>query len=118
MTKLAIAAIALGLAGAGALAAVGVKRLSCGECPLTGAPIAHAAPSHFSAPQSAPAANATATGDVSACPVAGANAKPVAAACPECPDREECVEDCEENPPPQCEKKRCESEKKAPAENP
>ena len=30
----------------------------------------------------------------------------------------QCVPDCAENPPPQCEEKRCPSEKKTPAENP
>jgi hypothetical protein len=120
MTKLAIAAIALGLAGAGALAAVGVKRLSCGECPLTGAPIAHSARSNAAAPMDGPATNSmtTTAGTESACPAAHASAvaKPECPPCPECPQSENCVEDCDENPPPQCEEKRC--EKKAPAENP
>jgi hypothetical protein len=117
MTKLAIAALALGLAGAGALAAVGVKRLSCGECPLTGAPIAHAVPAQGAAPSNGPAANLSATrdGETSVCPAAGASRK-ASPQCSECPNREECVPDCEENPPPQCEEKRC--EKKVPAENP
>jgi hypothetical protein len=121
MTKLAIAAIALGLAGAGALAAVGVKRLSCGECPLSGAPIAHASQSNAVAPADGPATNSmmmTTGGTEAACPTAQASAvaKPDCPPCPECPQSEECVTDCEENPPPQCEEKRC--EKKAPAENP
>ena len=122
MTKLAIAAIALGLAGAGALAAVGVNRISCGQCPLTGAPMAHAGQSRVAAPADGPAANATTTTDgvEASCPVAHASrsAKVKCPPCPECPDGEQCVPDCEKNPPPQCEAKRCEAEKKAPAEDP
>ena len=129
MTKLAIAAIALGLAGAGALAAVGVKRLSCGECPLTGAPIAaHASPAPVASPtpvavqDGAPAAHATMATESNgtACPAASASQSEVSE-CGECPSakRKQCASECEsESPQTECSEKRCDGEKKPAVENP
>jgi hypothetical protein len=131
MTKLAIASLALAVAGVGALAAVGVTRISNGQCPLTGRQIhCNAAPG---AEQSQPslAADAVAapqTGvaaDAIECPVSHATlaGSTGQAACP----GGRCVPDCAENPPPQCRKRQCEQkaqcdaetkEKKAPVENP
>lgn len=118
MTKLVLAAVALAVAGAGALAAVGVKRLSCGECPLTGAPIGHHGQSHATLP----VADVDADGTVNAgeCPVTHATGHASAghASCPS----SRCRPDCATNPPPQCQQQQCEQpaecEKKAPVQNP
>lgn len=123
MTKLAIAGLALGLAGAGALAAVGIKRLSCGECPLSGAPIAaHASPAPaasqtpVAAQDGAPAAHAAMATETTA------NATQAAATeCGECPSakQKECATECEsETAPAECAEKQCDGEKKPAVENP
>lgn len=121
MTKLAIASLALAVAGVGALAAVGVTRIANGQCPLSGRPIhCHAAPE---AAQSAPslasdaiaAPQTTVAAEEAECPVSHAtNAD--AAGHAQCPHRAQCAKDCAEDAPPECCKEQC--EKKAPAEKP
>lgn len=129
MTKLAIAGLALGLAGAGALAAVGIKRLSCGECPLSGAPIAaHASPTPVAsqtpvaAQDGAPAAHATMATETGAatCPAASAT-QSAESECGDCPSaqQKECATECDsETPQTECSEKRCDGEKKPAVENP
>jgi hypothetical protein len=78
MKKMLVAALVLGLAGAAAVGAVGVTRLSNGQCPLTGRPIHCLSMTSHTA---TPAAAATPAGMA----IAGDATAPAADTLPECP---------------------------------